>query len=138
MPTPYAPSTVAELATRLERQRAKAQALLVALREEADTARDALDVSDVFDDHSPGTGDVVAERERARLLALRAARDIADIELALARIELGTYGTCERCSDRIPVARLRALPQTTLCLPCSASRGFPVRRRARTLAHAAR
>jgi RNA polymerase-binding transcription factor DksA len=45
--------------------------------------------------------------------ALQEARD------ALARIEEGTYGTCETCSGQIGVERLEALPHTTACAFCA-------------------
>lgn len=47
------------------------------------------------------------------------ARDaLADIELALARIEAGSYGACSACNAPIPVARLEAMPTTHRCLQC--------------------
>jgi DnaK suppressor protein len=49
----------------------------------------------------------------------RAKREIEAIDLALTRIEAGSYGRCEGCGKDIPVARLEALPTATTCLPCS-------------------
>jgi DnaK suppressor protein len=40
------------------------------------------------------------------------------IEKALARIEEGTFGICERCEEPISVKRLEARPVTTLCIRC--------------------
>jgi DnaK suppressor protein len=40
------------------------------------------------------------------------------IEKALARIEDGTFGICERCEEDITPKRLEARPVTTLCLRC--------------------
>lgn len=40
------------------------------------------------------------------------------IELALKRIEEGTYGKCTDCGGRIPVARLDAKPSVSLCTSC--------------------
>lgn len=39
---------------------------------------------------------------------------------ALASIESGTYGACVGCRNPIPEARLEALPETPLCVECSA------------------
>lgn len=50
-------------------------------------------------------------RDAARLV-------LTDIEAALRRIELGTYGRCRRCGEVIPRARLVALPMSTWCGPC--------------------
>lgn len=49
------------------------------------------------------------------------ARDLnlADkIRSALARIESGTFGTCVSCGQPIPEERLRARPETDLCIDC--------------------
>ncbi len=40
------------------------------------------------------------------------------IQEAIARIDDGTYGTCEECGERIGLDRLRARPVTTLCIDC--------------------
>lgn len=41
------------------------------------------------------------------------------VEIALRKIEAGTYGICERCGEAIPMARLDALPYSTLCVDCA-------------------
>jgi len=40
------------------------------------------------------------------------------IDKALARIEEGTFGICERCEEEISLKRLEARPVTTLCIRC--------------------
>ncbi len=40
------------------------------------------------------------------------------IEKALAKIEDGSFGTCEECGEEISVKRLEARPETTLCIRC--------------------
>lgn len=44
------------------------------------------------------------------------------VDSALARIEVGGYGVCERCGEAIPKARLDALPYSTLCVSCASLR----------------
>ncbi|HEV3343170.1 MAG TPA: TraR/DksA family transcriptional regulator [Pirellulales bacterium] len=41
------------------------------------------------------------------------------IELALERIEDGSYGSCDECGAKIPKARLNALPYAPLCVKCA-------------------
>ncbi len=48
----------------------------------------------------------------------REKREIEAIDLALTRIESGSYGRCQGCGKDIPVARLQALPTATSCLAC--------------------
>jgi DnaK suppressor protein len=56
--------------------------------------------------------------EIASQLAQLEARELSQIERALARIKQGTYGLCEICQSKIPVARLNALPYSTTCVDC--------------------
>ena len=47
---------------------------------------------------------------------------LRDIERALAKIEDGTYGICDRCGRLIPEARLEARPWSVLCVDCASLR----------------
>lgn len=53
-------------------------------------------------------------------LALSPSRvDLAEIEQALLRIELGVYGQCEECGGAIGRQRLRAMPEARRCIACT-------------------
>jgi DnaK suppressor protein len=41
------------------------------------------------------------------------------VSRALEKIEDGTYGTCDSCGKPIPTGRLRAVPQSVLCVDCA-------------------
>ncbi len=43
---------------------------------------------------------------------------LSQVEAALARMDRGEYGACERCGDEIDFARLKAMPQAALCIRC--------------------
>lgn len=43
---------------------------------------------------------------------------VEKIDLALQRLDEGTYGVCEACGEDIPVARLLAKPSASLCVAC--------------------
>jgi DnaK suppressor protein len=43
------------------------------------------------------------------------------VERALAKLDEGTYGTCDGCGDPIPEKRLEAMPESTHCVRCAAS-----------------
>jgi RNA polymerase-binding protein DksA len=45
-------------------------------------------------------------------------RTLRQIDAAIARLHAGGYGLCSSCSEPIPLARLRALPFATQCVPC--------------------
>jgi RNA polymerase-binding transcription factor DksA len=44
---------------------------------------------------------------------------LAEIRAAIARIEAGTYGACERCAKDIAAERLQALPYVRFCVACA-------------------
>jgi DnaK suppressor protein len=56
---------------------------------------------------------------------------LARTERALAKLDEGTYGTCDACGGPIAPARLQAAPDVALCLACASSqrRVPPPRRR---------
>ena len=43
------------------------------------------------------------------------------VERALAKLDEGSYGTCDGCGGPIPEKRLEAMPESTLCVQCAAS-----------------
>jgi DnaK suppressor protein len=51
-------------------------------------------------------------------LAELEARELNQVQRALDRLRQGSYGVCEGCAKKIPVARLNALPFTTTCIQC--------------------
>ena len=69
-------------------------------------------------------GDVVdaaldaAQDEISSKLAEVESRELANIEMALEKMRSGSYGKCEICGGKIPVARLNALPYATTCIEC--------------------
>ncbi|MBI4611847.1 MAG: TraR/DksA family transcriptional regulator [Candidatus Rokubacteria bacterium] len=58
----------------------------------------------------------------------RRAHILAQIELALKKLEDGSYGRCETCEEPIPAARLRALPFAIRCTRCQEAWELRVRR----------
>jgi RNA polymerase-binding transcription factor DksA len=83
-----------------------------------------------------GYGPRAMDRDAARaldevraLVAAGARQALADIELALARMNDGTYGRCRVCDAGIPLAVLTAIPATTLCRTCQHQPPVPDRSR---------
>ena len=58
------------------------------------------------------------EAEIAYEVVDRQAHVLAQINLALKKMEEGTYGRCESCEEPIPAARLKALPFAIRCTRC--------------------
>lgn len=45
--------------------------------------------------------------------------EIHQIDCALKRVESGDYFNCSHCGEAIGLARLRAIPDTSLCIDCA-------------------
>lgn len=71
------------------------------------------------DEHDPEGHTIAWERQQTAAL-LRAARShLAELDLAIRRVEGGDYGRCEACGARIPNDRIEALPTTRTCVACA-------------------
>ena len=89
------------------------------LRDEADKLAEDMEPGDVQFDEESGEGDTVnVERERDLALSAQALAEVVAIDEALAKIEAGTYGVCDKCGEQIPKERLKALPHAALCVRC--------------------
>ena len=81
---------------------------------EPDSDEVAFDADAGFSDRSHST----EERERT-IAVVRALRsNLRHVDLAVAKIDSGTYGTCERCGSPIGEERLEAIPWALLCIDC--------------------
>ena len=78
-----------------------------------DPSRD--DVTDAKDSADVEARVVVADAEVERDLA-----ELRDVNLALQRVEDGTYGICNDCGNRIDPRRVLAQPTALRCLDCQA------------------
>ena len=58
------------------------------------------------------------EQETMLTLERSVRRHLDQVNMALARIEAGTYGICANCGKPINPARLEARPSSVLCIEC--------------------
>jgi DnaK suppressor protein len=112
--------------------------LLLKMKEEALIHKD--DVTTTFQSEPAADELDVAAQDNATALAKRLLERqqsyVRRIDIALEKIEEGTYGECEGCGDMISAKRLLARPVAVLCILCkekqeraekvakSVSRGF--------------
>jgi RNA polymerase-binding protein DksA len=68
------------------------------------------------DNHLADMATVTHDRELDEGLEEGAQQTLAQIDRALARLDDGTYGGCERCGKPIGEERLQARPWATLCI----------------------
>lgn len=71
------------------------------------------------DEHDPEGTTLAFERSQSDALLRQAEKRLEDIDAALARLDAGTYGRCEVCSEPIVRARLEARPYAATCIRCA-------------------
>jgi DnaK suppressor protein len=72
----------------------------------------------VFGDHLADDATELFEREKDLGLEQTLEQHLQQVTDALARIEAGTYGTCETCGKPIARGRLEAMPEAAQCIDC--------------------
>src|SRR5947209_6408382 len=76
-----------------------------------------------YDQHPAdvATDTFMRERDEAMERSLRA--ELGQVQHAIAKLEPGGYGYCDRCGTAIPSDRLKALPYAALCISCASLAG---------------
>jgi len=111
------PKEIEELKERLLEERQDLQAQFEQL-EESTFAANQTDLTGEagFDEEYADAGSATFEREMDLSLVNNLQDFLERIDKALAKIDQGTYGLCERCGKPIEKLRLKALPYASLCL----------------------
>jgi len=110
MDTTAARTRLDEERRRLEETRAAAQDLV------AGTTEDAVQELSTSDQHLADQATETFERERDLSVLQRVEAQLHEVDAALARVEAGSYGTCELCGKPIGDERLEAMPMARYCL----------------------
>ncbi len=69
-----------------------------------------------YDQHMADVGTITHDRELDETIKGNTEHLLGQVERALAKMDEGTYGICDRCGTAIEEDRLRAVPYATLCL----------------------
>jgi DnaK suppressor protein len=99
----------AQLRADLEAERAELQRRLSELTIDGTSEQE-------FDENFADSAQVAAEQGENMSLSASLQDQLDDVEGALVRIDAGTYGLCEVCSEPVPAARLEAMPATPFCI----------------------
>ena len=94
----------------------KRKAVLDRARQMLSVENMALDTNDLPDEMDLASSEYLQSFEfrlRGREKSL-----LSKLDLALKKIEDGTFGVCEICEEPIGKKRLEARPETTLCIKC--------------------
>lgn len=105
----------------LEAERAAATAAISALTRDFDGIVEAMSSVANDDEHDPEGATIAFERAQVASLLDRARGRLAGADLALARLDNGSYGICMRCGEPIGAERLVARPVASSCIRCAAA-----------------
>lgn len=105
--------------SRLEEQREATRRRLAGLTGSYDAVVAASYDSNADDEHDPEGATIAFERSQVGALIRQAQEALVEIDAALARLDAGSYGICERCGRPIGTERLEARPVARLCIGCA-------------------
>ncbi|WP_410812679.1 TraR/DksA family transcriptional regulator [Micromonospora sp. 067-2] len=114
----------------MDRDNSSIRAALLRLRDDTETQATALDgdlrslfeasrSSNADDEHDPEGSTIAFERAQLSAVLDATRRRLAELDVAVQRVDAGTYGVCERCARPIPVERLVARPSAGTCVACA-------------------
>ena len=69
-----------------------------------------------FDENFADSGQVAAEQGEHRAIVGHIQDALRDVNLAISKLDEGTYGKCEECGEEIAEARLEAMPAARYCI----------------------
>ena len=112
-----------EIRERLESERSRVTTLRREMLEQHGEGGESQGVGELasYDQHDADTATETFEREKDESIAERLDAELADIERAMAKLEDGTYGSCEACGQPIEEARLETFPAARFCVRDQAS-----------------
>ncbi|MGO4256489.1 TraR/DksA family transcriptional regulator [Marmoricola sp. RAF53] len=107
---------------RLEADRVETVGRLASLTDDYDGVVAASRDTNADDEHDPEGATIAFERSQIGALVRQVQLHLVEIDAATARLDLGTYGTCERCGEAIGEDRLEARPFARTCIHCAETR----------------
>jgi len=107
---------------RLEAEQAQTQERLNALEREFRALVEAGNGTNIDDEHDPEGATIAFERAQVAALVAQARARLAGLDRALADLQRGDYGICEKCGQPIAAGRLEARPDARTCITCAAVR----------------
>ena len=114
------PNTINKFKKRLEAEKEHLSSMLELHQQERENIR----LSEASAERSPDPtsadgGSMAFELEKELTLDENTKHLLNQVEHALVLIKKKKYGNCENCGEPIPVARLEAIPYSTICKNCA-------------------
>ena len=114
------PNTISKFKKRLTAEQEQLSSMLEQHQQERENIR----LSEASAERSPDPtsadgGSMAFELEKELTLDENSRHLLNQVEHALVLIKMKKYGNCENCGEPIPVARLEAIPYSTICKNCA-------------------
>ncbi len=114
------PNTINKFKKKLEAEKEQLSSMLELHQQE----REKIRLSEASAERSPDPtsadgGSMAFELEKELTLDENTKHLLNQVEQALVLIKKKKYGNCENCGEPIPVARLEAIPYSTICKNCA-------------------
>ena len=114
------PNTISKFKKRLIAEQEQLSSMLEQHQQERENIR----LSEASAERSPDPtsadgGSMAFELEKGLTLDENTRHLLNQVEHALVLIKKKKYGNCENCGEPIPVARLEAIPYSTICKACA-------------------
>lgn len=110
-----------DVLARLDEERRTAQELLATQTRDFSGIVEASADSNADDEHDPEGSTIAFERAQVSALIEQARHRLVEIDTALDRVNVGTYGICEECGEPIADGRLEARPTARTCVAHASS-----------------
>ncbi|MCD4527131.1 TraR/DksA C4-type zinc finger protein [Nocardioides sp. cx-173] len=99
--------------------RARTEARLATLRGDFRSVVDASRDTNADDEHDPEGATIAFERSQMGALVRQASQHLDEVDAALERLRVGSYGACEACGRAIAAGRLEVRPTARTCVSCA-------------------
>jgi DnaK suppressor protein len=103
----------------LEAERQAVIERLAALERDFNGIVEAAGQANADDEHDPEGATIAFERQHIAALLSQARDQLSQVDNAISRLDVGRYGTCEKCGRPIGAERLAARPTATTCIDCA-------------------
>ena len=108
-----------KLRTRLASDQVETQATVDALLLELEMFQGSRRDTTTDDGQDPEGPAIDFERSQSTMVLAQSRSHLQQIGKAMHRLDEGSYGTCQRCNEQIPFARLEARPYSANCVSCA-------------------
>ena len=121
--TGLAPANLDTLRARLCAERTAATTAIESTKGAMASFLDSRRGVEIDDEHDPEGATLALQFAESSALLTNSRHHLDQVNAALGRMTSGSYGSCERCGNDIPLARLEARPFASHCVRCAQAVG---------------